>query len=258
VITVGFIGTGHLAAFLVEGLYRADATYSIIVSPRSTERAARLASQYGVVVAETNQHVVNRSDLIVVCVLPKNAKEILSDLRFHEDQLVISVMAAVRHELIAELVVPARAAVAMMPGHANALRLGPSVLYPPDRAAQEFLSYFGPVHSYNDVMTFAAASTFGGYSGMSFGWMADAIEWFTRHGLDSSDARRLVAETLKGNAEVLLSSEAALDSLIGAIATKDGITELGNRIINDQGYRAVWQAALNAIHARITNSAAGD
>lgn len=247
---VGFIGTGHLTSFLVEGLKRAGADHTITVSPRNRKRAAALKQRFSVAVAADNQAVVNAADVVLVCVRPGEGEAVLAPLRFRPDHLVISAMAAVPRATVARLARPAHVVVAMMPGHANALGQGPVAIHPADEAARSFFSPLGPVHAYDDEATFRAASAFGGFSGMSFSWMKQLVDWFIAHGLEVDDARRLVAETLKGNAEVLLADAAPLDDLIAGIATPGGLTELGNRILEEGGATAAWQAALDAVGDR--------
>jgi pyrroline-5-carboxylate reductase len=126
---LGFIGTGHLASFFVEGLSRVDAGYDIMVSPRNAARASDLAHRFGVAIAE-NQQIADRCDLVVASVLPKDAANVLGGLRFRVGQTVLSVMAGVSLSELRDLVAPAQAVVAMMPGLANAFNAGPSAMYP--------------------------------------------------------------------------------------------------------------------------------
>src|SRR4029079_16293073 len=103
---------------------------SIMVSPRNSDKAAWLKREFGVAVATSNQDLVDRCSIVIASVLPKVAAEVLSGLRFRRNQCVISVMAGVDYETATALLRPARVSLAMMPGHANAIRLGPIALYP--------------------------------------------------------------------------------------------------------------------------------
>ncbi|MBM3521295.1 MAG: hypothetical protein FJX63_11130, partial [Alphaproteobacteria bacterium] len=219
---LGFIGTGSLASFFVEGLARAGAGYDIMVSPRNAVKAAELARRFGVAIAE-NVDIVRASDLVVVSVLPQQAGQVLPGLPFREGQTVLSVMAGIGHSAITQLVAPATTAVAMMPGHANALNVGPSVLFPDNRVARAMLEKLGPVHVLNDARAYGAASVMGAFSGMSILMMGEAMAWFENQGLTAGEARRLVAETLKGNAEVMLQSPLPAADVARGVVTPGGI-----------------------------------
>ena len=117
--SLGFIGTGSLASFFVEGLARAGAGEVIMVSPRNAEKAESLRQRFGVTIA-ANQHIADTCDLVVVSVLPRQAEAVLRPLRFRSGQTVLSVMSDIRLARVRELVSPAYAAVSMMPGSSNA------------------------------------------------------------------------------------------------------------------------------------------
>lgn len=248
---VGFIGTGHLAGFLVQGLRRANFNRAILVSPRNSQKAASLAREFGVTVVTSNQELVDQCSIVIASVLPKDAKEVLSGLKFRQDQCAVSVMAGIDYEMASALLAPARVAIAMMPGHANALRLGPISLYPNVAEVKTFFDLLGPVHTYANQADFQIASVAGGLSGMSIAWMVRAIKWFIDKGLSPNDARLLVAETLSGNADVLIQDDRSPAEIVSGIATPGGITELGERILQEHDSPRGWTAALDAIHQRI-------
>ncbi|WP_182084384.1 NAD(P)-binding domain-containing protein [Aureimonas sp. ME7] len=90
-MVLGFIGTGTIAAAMVDGLRGGD----ILVSPRGTAVPAELSARHeGVRVADGNQSVVDGSDTVVLSVRPQVAEEIVRDLRFRRDQRVVSLIAA--------------------------------------------------------------------------------------------------------------------------------------------------------------------
>lgn len=250
-IRTGIIGTGHLAGFLVEGCNRTGAPYRFVVSPRSAAKAAELQKRFGVEIAASNQDVIDRSDLVLASVRPKDAKAVLEPLTFRADQTVLSLMAGVTHADMQAWAAPATAAVSMMNGHANMLGSGATVLHPANDAAISFLSHFGPLHVFDDWPKYAAASVMGGVSGTSFGLLIELSKWFMAAGLDEKAARLLVTETIIGSAEVLKRSPESLDTLLAGIQTPGGITEQGNRILRERGAFAAFDEALAAIGKRM-------
>lgn len=245
---LGFIGTGHLASFFVEGLQRVRAGYDITVSPRNHAKAADLRQRFGVRIAD-NQEIAERCDLVVVSVLPQQAEEVLAPLRFRGGQTVLSTMSGIGLATIKRLAAPAEVAISMMPGLANAHNVGPSVLHPDNAMARALLEKLGPVHAYADEQTFMAASVMGAFSGLTNLMMCDAIRWFEARGLDPADARRLVAGILKGNAETLAQTPLSLDEVATGVVTPGGITEQGRKILDNGGSLA---EALDSVFARVS------
>jgi pyrroline-5-carboxylate reductase len=85
-LTVGFIGCGTIAAAIATGLASQSSVSidSICVSRRSESKSSALAAQYPnlVTVHDENQDIVDRCDLIFVCVLPQQTSEIMQSLQF--------------------------------------------------------------------------------------------------------------------------------------------------------------------------------
>lgn len=247
--TIGFLGVGHLAALMVRGL--AGQGYRLVLSPRNPATAARLANAYGATVATSNQDVVDASDGVFVCLPPTTGAEVLAGLTFRPGQPVLSAMAGTGLAALQSATGPARAAIAMMPGYANAFRVGPSILHPDDGFWRDFLSKVGPVHVFADEKTFTAAATFGAFSGASFGWMTHVMAWFQAQGLPPETARALVAATLRGNAEVILQEDLPLGEIARSVVTAGGISEmLLSTLAKGEGLQA-WDEGLNRVLTRI-------
>ncbi|MGO1118548.1 pyrroline-5-carboxylate reductase dimerization domain-containing protein [Rhodovibrionaceae bacterium A322] len=249
--TVGFLGVGHLTEFLVKGLIHKQAPYRYLLSPRNKVRSAALASLPAVEVAKSNQALVAGCDLLLVCLPPAGALQELSRLSFRQDQVVLSAMAAIGLEPLQQAVAPARVSCCMMPGHANELGVGPSLIYPDDPSCRTLLGFLGPVYSCQSAALYEKAAVFGGLSGASFVWMAAITDWFVEQGLPQDMARSLVAQTLRGNAEVILQSPEPLQQIVEGVATPGGITHLCvDEVARRDGLQA-WSHALDAILARM-------
>lgn len=240
---IGVLGVGSLAEYLIRGAEGVE----FVLSPRSAERVARL----GLPVAGSNQELVDECDAVLVCLPARLGLEVLRGLRFRAGQSVCSAMAGVGLEALAEAVAPARACVTMMPGYANAYGLGPSILLPDDPFWAGFLARVGPVHGFDTAEDFETAAVFGAMSGASMVLMRHLAGWYEARGLEPGLARRLVAETLRGNAEVLLRSEESLDAIVAGVATPGGITEQLVAGLEARGALSAWDVASDAVLRRM-------
>jgi pyrroline-5-carboxylate reductase len=143
---------------------------------------------------------------------------------------------------------PARGTIGMMPGYANAYRLGPSILCPDDDFWRGVLAHIGPVHVLEDEKLFTAAATFGAFSGATVGWMAHIIGWYQAQGLDHDTARALVAGTLRGNAEVLLSEPTAAQRNRRRASPRRGASPCSCWIsLINAGALTAWDTGLDAV-----------
>jgi pyrroline-5-carboxylate reductase len=249
VTTIGILGVGGLAALMVRGLQGAG--YRLILSPRNAETSARLAADYGCEVAASNQAVVDAADGVFVALPAATGVDELARLTFRPGQPVLSAMAGTSLQRLQSVIGPACAAIAMMPGYANALGVGPSILCPDDGFWRPILAATGPVQAFADEKTYTAAATFGAFSGASFAWMAQAIAWYEAQGLAPATARALVAATLRGNAQVLLSEDRTLPEISREVITPGGISELLVSTLTERGALNAWDEALTRVLRRI-------
>lgn len=249
--TIGILGIGHLAGFILEGAALAGVKNQFVLSPRSRHRATELGLRYGATVAPDNQAVVDACDMVLVCLPAAQGAEILSNLKFRSDQSVLSAMAGLSLASLSQIVAPASSYSTMMPGHANALGQGPSLLFPPDPGWHDFLSSLGPVIPIETADVFEAATVFGGFSGATFAFMAEITAWFEAKGLPEELARNLVAQTLRGNAAVVASSEMSMVDISKGVATPGGITEKCVTTLEETHAIKAWSAALDAVFEKI-------
>lgn len=247
--TIGILGIGHLAEFLIRG--SAGKGFSYLLSPRSAPRADRLAAEFGAEVATSNQDVVDRADLILCCLPAREGLGILQGLTFRKGQSVLSAMAGTRLAPLTQAVAPARACCTMMPGHANAYGDGPCLLHPAAPEWAGFLDTLGPLHVFDDEAAFVAATAFGALSGATFFLMDAMVSWFVDNGLTEPQARKLVAQTLRGNAGVLLHETTSLAEITPGIATPGGITEALVRVLKDRGALKAWGDGMDVVLGRV-------
>ncbi|HMB76723.1 MAG TPA: NAD(P)-binding domain-containing protein, partial [Kiloniellaceae bacterium] len=169
-MTIGLIGVGHMAGFLVKGLRAQGSNEAIALGPRNRETAARLAAAYDCQVMESNQAVVDAADVIVLTVPAKRAKSVLEELTFRPGQLAISACAGQGHAFLKEAAAPARL-VTSLPVAAATIGRSPTLLYPADAEAERILAPLGPVFVMKDEATFMAASV----NSATCGWIVNLI-----------------------------------------------------------------------------------
>jgi pyrroline-5-carboxylate reductase len=250
-MTVGIIGVGHMAGFLVSGLRRAGLAEDILLSPRNAARARRLADEFDCRVADDNQRVADRAECLFLCLRPSDAAPVLRQLRLRNGQLVISVAAGISLSALAPPAAPARLVTAM-PVSAAEIGESPTLVFPDDDEARRILSLLGRVIVMPDESVFAAASANAGLYGWLFGLMA-ALEAENRAaGLSAEQARDSVAGTFRAAAGVALAQRGKpLETLLAGLATKGGITAEGLAYLEQKDAIRNWRHALGQIIRRL-------
>ena len=130
-MTIGFIGTGTIAAAVIEGLAWHGQGVDIFVSPRSAEISTRLAATFPQVRrAASNAEVAVNSDIVCLAMLPTKLEEALEGIAFRADQTIVSFVAGVSLETLAGIA-PGAKHCRVVPLPMIARREGPILCYPP-------------------------------------------------------------------------------------------------------------------------------
>ena len=256
-MTVGILGVGRLAEFLVAGLCRNEDGPQILLSHRNAARAGRLAEAYGLTIAGDNGELVAASDLVLLATRPDQAEAAVAGLPWRSDRLLVSLCAGVP---LAALAPHCRAATLAraMPISAAMIGESPTCLYPDLAPARALFSRLGPVIALPDEAAFETASVLGAYYGWVHALIGTVADWTTAAGVDAATARDLTAHLTRAAADMVRHQpDLTFAEIIAELATPGGITALGLGILGDRAALEAWQAACEAVLARFRAGAEG-
>jgi pyrroline-5-carboxylate reductase len=236
---VGFIGSGSMAAAMARGW--AGEFAGMLFSDRGSGRARSLAEELGGEVA-CNTEIAERADFVVVAVKPMALDGVVADLR--AARRVVSILAGVPLERLWEAF-PDAEVLRAMPNVGVEVRTG--VLCVAGKASPEVragLQVLGHVVDISDADFDAATAVMS----CAPAYLALAIEAIAEagaeDGLDAELARGLVVEMTAGTAELLRIRHPA--EVRKAVASPGGSTEAGLEVLDREGARAAFEAAVRA------------
>lgn len=256
--SIGIIGTGAIAEAVVIGLStKAIPPEQILLSPRNAERAQRLADRFpSVAIADDNQTVIDNSDLVFIAVRPQVAEEVLSKLRFREDQRVLSFMAGVSIERLKAYVKPSKQIVRMNPLPAIARHEGPILLSPP---SQEIAELFQDTGSLIQVEEEAQLETFCAVTGLMapyFALLDQCVDWLRRNGIDESKAFDFVGALYESLGRTPQdSTEKDFGKVATEHATPQGFNEHALRELKKIGWYGDVSNVLDLLNRRLEGKA---
>lgn len=247
----GFLGTGAIAQAIVTGLCEGskDAP-TILLSPRSAARAADLAGRYSSVeVASDNQALADRASIVVICVRPQDASEIVTGLQFAADQAIVSVMAGVPINRLAELVAPATNIARAIPLPSVARRAGVTPITPQTDAARGLFDDLGGSLVVTDTSSFDALTAATATIAAHFRYLGTISLWLSTHGIDQRDASRYVSSMFADVGATLDDVSADLSELAADHATPGGINERFSAMLEHGGtFELVSKSLENILH----------
>jgi pyrroline-5-carboxylate reductase len=251
---LGFIGTGHITAALVEGLCTADdPPAGVMVSPRNAKKAARLAARFSQVeVSESNQAIVDGCDCVFLALRTPVAPLVLREIRFRPNQPIISLIITHPLDQIRKLVEPARKIAWAVPLPSVARRLGPIAVYPDESFAVEILANVGKPVVVRDEQQLRILVALTALVCPFYSLIEETSRWATDAGVERDIAQPYTASMFHSlSALAMDASKGSFSDLVAESATPGGLNEQALKEIREQeGYKPFLNA-LDSILIRL-------
>jgi pyrroline-5-carboxylate reductase len=246
------LGVGAIGSAIVTGLCEGvDDPPQVLLSPRSAETTAGLAERFDTVdVATDNQAVVDGAPVVIVCVRPPDAEQVLGELRFPADQVVLSAVAGVPVESLRPLVAPATEIARVIPLPSVARREAITPVHPPNPAAKALFDRLGETVTLADVEAFEALAASTATLAAHFRYLGTIAAWLESQGIPAPAATHYVASTFAGLAEATRSG-APFDELARESATPGGLNEQFLNELEEAGIFEHVDAGLQRILDRL-------
>lgn len=253
--TFGIIGVGEIASAIVEGACRSGDHPNFVLSPRNAERSAQLASDFArVEVGDSNQGVVDRSDLIILAVLPKQTASVLSELDIPADRVVISAVAGVSTTDLSPHLPQNPTIVRVIPLPPVRERRGVTPVYPAHPEVEEFFDVLGGTVVAETEELFSTLSATTATMSAYYACLQTIADWLVGQGWDRTDAERIVRGQFAGLGNTLATTETSFADLVTGHETPGGLNEMLHREWMNEDNRAALSATLDRVFTRVTTS----
>jgi pyrroline-5-carboxylate reductase len=253
-VKLGFIGVGTIAAAIVDGLCLARPSTPILLSPRNAETAAALAARHpNVKVAESNQAVLDSSDMVMLAVRPQIADDVLAALRFRPDHHVVSLIATVSLDYLRSVTAPAGKITRAVPLPAVARRQGPTAIFPADGQVQALFDELGSAVVLDDEPDFDVFTAATAVMASYFAFAHTVSSWMEQQGVAAATSRAFVGQMFEGLAHT--GSNESFAQLADEHQTRGGLNEQVVRSVTSEGRFTDLEQALDAILMRLKGAA---
>jgi pyrroline-5-carboxylate reductase len=249
---LGFVGTGGITEAIVTGMLRVGVSFEhIALSNRNAEKAARLAAQdERISVCESNQAVLDASDVVCLAVVPQIAQEVIAGLQFRASHRVISFVAGIKVDALRRMMPTVEVMVRAIPLPAVADAIGATTLYPQDSVAHALFSQMGVAVEVDNEHQFDCISAVTATMASYYAVLESQAQWLVQHGLDYEKARAFLATYSQGLAHGTRGG-ASFPELIQHCSTPGGINEQLHRELLERGNYLQYQEALTRVLARV-------
>jgi len=252
-MTIGFIGVGKISSALVEGLCTSVARdIHIFLSPRSEINARQLATRYSQVQRlETNQQVIDRSQIVFIAVRPAIANEVLAELSFRADQTIVSLIPLMKKEEISHAVAPARHIVRAVPTPTVLQHTGPILMLDPTDEVLQLFSWLGEPVIVNNEQQLHVLWTLTGLITPFYDLLQELTNWSTDNGADPLAARAYIAGFFQALALAAQQDKTVeFKNLSRHAETPNGLNEQAGREIREKGVHQAYRMAADNLLKR--------
>tara|TARA_Y200000002_G_scaffold380266_1_gene391368 strand:- start:2875 stop:3645 length:771 start_codon:yes stop_codon:yes gene_type:complete len=251
---LGFIGTGNISSDVVNGICNSKILYNkIILSPRNKNKALKLKKKYKkIVIAKSNQEVIDKSDWVFLGVLPQIGEKILPNLKFKSKQTIISFISTINYSKLKKIIKKKIKIVRAIPMPPIALGKGPVAIFPPDKQVKVFFNKIGTTV---EIKSESLSKNFWAISGTmaSFYELLRVLsDWLVKKGLKRKQAQQYVTYLYSALAELATAnSKKNLKLLVKESQTPGGLNWQGINDLRKTGYFKSLEKSINNILKRL-------
>ncbi len=247
----GFVGTGALTAAIVEGLGVADPP-AVFLSPRGRSVGLELAGRFpNVRVCGSNQEVLDNAPVIVLAVRPQIARDVLAELSFRPEHVVLSAMAGVRLEQLHDWAAPAGDVVRAIPLPAAARGQSLTAMYPDNAVARELFGRVGGLVVPGEEKTLDAFSAATATFAAHLDYLSTIADWLAGHGVEHDAATAYTAHIFGQLGRSLSQRTDSLTALTEEHMTPGGINQQFMTDLRQDGVPDVVRRALDRVLTRL-------
>jgi len=259
---IGVIGVGEIAEALVTGLLLPDTgsvvVDSVVLSPRSAARSARLAAgDPRVTVAADNAQVADSADTVIVSVKPDQLAEALEGVTFRPGQLVVSTLAGVDLATLRSHTGPGPEIVRSVPLPPVARRAGVTPLIPAEPRAVAMFDLLGGHLAVPDEERMAAVTVITGAQTAVLQYVSVLCDWAAANGLDPASSEMFVRQSVAGLEPGLKDASKQVSELIDRFETPGGLNLQLRTGFFDETVTGALLSQLDALHDRVRGSDRG-
>jgi pyrroline-5-carboxylate reductase len=257
----GFIGAGRMATALAKGFVERGlaASSQLIASDPSSAAAEQFERATGGRVVSDNLQVAEQADCLFLAIKPQHMADLLGELArsLNKRHLVVSVAAGVPLATISKGLGAGPRLVRVMPntpclvGHgASAYCLGPGATADDGQLVGKLLESVGLALEVDEKLLDAVTGLSGSGPAFVFLMIEALSDGGVRMGLPRDVALALAAQTVRGAAELVLSSGQHPAVLKDQVASPGGTTIAGLQALESGAVRGAFMAAVEAAARR--------
>lgn len=259
IMRIGIIGCGNLGFSLLNGIRVSGGDYQVVASKRSMtgNESERYA---GTVFTTNNKEVLENSDLVIVALKPYNVLKVLNEIKENIDpnrHTIVSVATGISIDEISNAIGGQADVFRAMPNTAaavnesiTAISFSNDQLGRKNEVNQLFKNLGETVFIDESLME---SATILGACGVAYvlRFMRAMIQGGIQVGFDADTATKIVSQTMKGAAELIIKNGSHPEEEIDKVTTPRGCTIVGLNEMEHAGFSSALIKGIVASYEKI-------
>lgn len=253
---LGVIGTGNMGGAIIDGLMSKGiiSPDNLLLSNRDINKANHFYDKYKTPVMQVEE-VIERSDIILLAVKPKDIDSLIPLLEKYNDKVLISVLAGITIDYFRNNLDKAIQVARVMPNIPSTISKGVvSISYSENiidesrEVVDNIFKSIGEVYHVEERLINIST----GLSGSSPAYMFLIIDAIARvgvdYGMDRGTALNMVIDTMIGSAMFMRDySDIDADTLVSKVTSKGGTTIEGLKVLKERDVLSDISSAIKTV-----------
>ena len=250
---LGFIGIGRIACAVIKGLCTSNIENTTInLSPRNDINSNYLAKTFfNVNRLESNQFVLDNSDIIFISVPANSSKEILNNLTFKETHTIISFIPFLIFSELAEAVKPASKICRAIPLPTVVNHDCPIPILNSDETISKIFSYIGqPLHVENEIQLHTLWALTG-FIASFYDLLKELSAWAISNGVNETIAKNYIIDMYHSLIfSTKIGNKKDFNELVKHATTPNGMNEQAVKEIREKRAHEAYKIAADNLLKR--------
>lgn len=259
---IGFIGTGNMGSAMIKGLVTSEyvSGSDINVFDVNVEKSRELSEKYSVKPLQNEVEIANNSDVIVLSVKPNIYNSVLEKIkaRIDENKIIIAIAAGIGIESVENIAGKDKKVVRIMPNTPaqvlegmTAVTFNGNVKEEEKKVVFSILDSFGKSIEIEEKLMHTFTGIAGSLPAYVYMFMEALADGGVLEGMPRDKAYEIVAQTVKGSAEMLLKTGKHPGVLKDEVTSPAGTTIEAVNTLENGNFRGT---VINAVRACVEKS----
>lgn len=252
---IAIIGAGNIGGAIASGLMQSETgkNFSVVISDPDSTKTEQLSKQYSNISAESdNQKAVSDADIVILAVKPWLVEKVLGSISLQPSQILASVAAGITFEQLNSFCNTQPPMFRIIPNTAISMRASMNIISS-FRANAEQEQLIMDIFNQLGLSMMVKEEQMAAGTALSSCGIAYVLKYIqagmqagVEMGIYPHDAMMMVAQSVKGAAELILKGDTHPATEIDKVTTPGGITIKGINTLESEGFPAAIIKAMKS------------